>query len=797
MIGTRWRKLWRDLRTERGRILLMVTAIAVSLIGIGAVLGAYAILTREMPRNYLGTRPASAALELGSEIEPALVEAVRRRPGIADAEAGEIVLARARVGDDWKPLLLFVVNDFRAMRLNTFTREEGAWPPPDGTLLIERSALPVLGVKSGERITIKTPHGTARPMLVTGLVHDPGLAPAWQENEGYGYITRATLATLGEPAELRELRVSVSRKPLELQSVEAEVTDLANWLKRQGRPVLQARVPPPGRHPHQTQMMGVLFLMLTASAMALVLSAILVATAISAMLARQVREIGVMKTIGARSAQIATLYVVLITSLGLAAVIVALPAGVVGARSLASMSANMLNLTLASQAIPWWVFSIQALAGVVVPLLAASVAVARGARITVREAIDQHGAAQPANTKAWTSASSSRTNRSLSLVLRNTFRRRTRFALTLGLLAAGGAMFMTSLNISRGWEQIIDRIHQNRFYDVDIRLTGAGAVAEHLRRVDGVRRVEAWGYSRTALFKADRVDIVRTYPDGSHGSLLLLGPPATTEFVRFPLLAGRWLLPSDTDAVVVNHLVLAQVPGLRLGDPLTLSVAGRPAAFRVVGIVEEVGSPGAAYVTDTAFASAVGTTAGMRLLRVATTAASAQGRNAVIRELEQELARVNAGVEAVIPLSVLRTAMGDHIIVLIRMLLAMAALMVTVGMLGLASTMGTNVLERTREIGVMKAIGATPRQVARLVVGEALVIGVLSWVAALFLAVPLTAMIGDTVGKLAFRLRLPFVFDGVAVTAWLILVVLVAVLATLLPARRASRLSVSEALAQV
>jgi putative ABC transport system permease protein len=358
-------------------------------------------------------------------------------------------------------------------------------------------------------------------------------------------------------------------------------------------------------------------------------------------------------------------------------------------------------------------------------------------------------------------------------------------------------MFMTSLNISRGWEQIIDRIHQNRFYDLEIRLNRPGAVAEHLRSVDGVRRVEAWGYSRTALFKPNRVDIVRTYPDGSHGSLLLMGPPATTEFVRFPLLAGRWLLPGDSDAVVVNHLLLAQMPGLRLGDPLTLSVGGRPASFRVVGIVEEVGSPAVAYVTDTAFASAVGRTAGLRLLRVATTAGSAQARNAVIRQLEQELARVNAGVEAVIPLSVLRTAMGDHIVILIRMLLAMAALMATVGMLGLASTMGTNVLERTREIGVMKAIGATPKQVARLVVGEGLVIGVLSWFLAMVLAVPLTALIGETVGKLAFRLRLPFVFDGVAVAVWLILVALVAVAATLLPARRASQLRVSEALAQV
>jgi putative ABC transport system permease protein len=151
-------------------------------------------------------------------------------------------------------------------------------------------------------------------------------------------------------------------------------------------------------------------------------------------------------------------------------------------------------------------------------------------------------------------------------------------------------------------------------------------------------------------------------------------------------------------------------------------------------------------------------------------------------------------VEAVVPLTVLRTAMGDHVAVLIRMLLAMAALMVTVGMLGLASTMGTNVLERTREIGVMKTIGATPRRIARLVVGEALLVAVLSWGVATALAVPLTALVGKTVGMLSFRVQLPLVMDLTAVASWLGLVVVVAVIATLLPARRASRLTVWEAL---
>ncbi|MBN1208366.1 MAG: ABC transporter permease [Myxococcaceae bacterium] len=799
LVSPRWRKLSRDVWTQKGRTALMVTAIAVSLLGIGTVLGAYAILTREMARNYLGTHPASAALELSAGVDPSVVEEVRRRPGIAEAEAGDIVLARAKVGDDWRPLLLFVVDDFNAMRLNTFKPQSGAWPPPDGTMLIERTAASMLEATEGDSVMVKTPHGAPRAVPITGLVHDPGLAPAWQEREGYGYITRTTLAQLGEPPVLGELRITVRDNPLDLKAIEATAAELSQWLGVRGHSVLQVRVPPPGRHPHQTQMMGVLFLMLAFSAMALVLSAILVATSISAMLARQVREIGVMKTVGARTGQIAWMYGVLIALVGLAAVALALPASVGGARFLAAIVANMLNLRLESERIPWWVFAVGAASGVLVPLLVAAVPIARGSQVTVREAIDQYGVGPLASRGQWRSwvALPPWVSRTVLLAVRNAFRRRGRLALTLALLAAGGAMFMTALNVSRGWERIVDRVYENRSYDVEIRLNAPATVVERLRRLDGVRAVEVWGYAATALSRPGQVDVVRTYPDGSHGSLAMMGPPPETGLVRFPLLAGRWLRAGDTDAVVLNHMVLGQAPGITVGDRVTLSLGGRPTSWRVVGIVEEVGSPGVAYVTDEAFARAAGTEGRVRMLRIATRAGSPHERAEIIRAIERELEARQVSVESAIPLAVLHTAMGDHVVVLIRMLLAMALLMVTVGMLGLGSTMGINVIERTRELGVMKTIGAAPRQIGRLVVGEALFVGVLSWGVATALAVPLTAVVGKTVGMLSFRVRLPLVMDLAAVSGWLALVVIVSIAATALPARRASRLTVREALAQL
>jgi putative ABC transport system permease protein len=768
----------------------MMVAIVVSLVAVGAVLGAYAILTREIAVNYRGTHPADATLELEGGVDLPLLKRVRGRPEIGVAEAREVVLARARVGEDWRPLLLFVVNDFAQMRLNTFRSVGGAWPPPLGSLLIERSALAVIGAADAEGVVVKTPSGEPQSLKVSGIVHDPGLAPAWQERQAYGYITPDTLALLGEQPILHELRVGLRDNTLDMRAVEARAAHLAGWLDDQGYRVHQIRVPPPGQHPHQRQMTTLLVLMLVFALMALVLSAILVATSLAAMLARQVREIGVMKTIGAQTRQIASLYRALIGALGIACVLLALPGGIACARVLSRLVAHLLNFDLTSIAIPWWVYATEAMAGVAVPVLIATIPIRRASRITVREAIDEHGV----------SADTLHSRMSaLPYGLRNAMRRPARLALTLGLLAAGGAMFMTALNVSRGWERNLAKITQTRFYDVEVRLHQpvSIALADELRRVPGVREVEPWGWAPAAFGRPGQTDVVRTYPDRGHGSLSMMAPPPATHLVRFPLRSGRWLATDDTDAVVLNHTALFQLPGAQVGSDVNISLDGQPTRWRVVGVVEEIGSPGTVYVRDRAFAQVTESAGQARMFRIVTSAGTTQERTEIARAIDRSLSKSGAGVDIVIPLDELRLAIGGHVQLLIQLLVAMAIIMAIVGMLGLGSTMSISVVERTREIGVMSAIGATPRRIVKMIVTEALFIAGLSWVLAVALALPTTAGLDALVGMLGFLAPLPFVVAINPILLWLALLGVIGLISTLLPASRASSITVHEALAHL
>src|SRR5262249_29301753 len=157
MFSPRWQKLRRDLALAKGRAAMMIIATAVGVFGVGTVLIAYAILTREISNNYLGSNPASATLELDKAVDDGLLAAVRQRPGIADAQARASVRARIQVGpDEWRPLLLFVVEDFNAMRISTFRLDGGTWPPPGGTMLVERTSLPMINARVGDVVAVKT-----------------------------------------------------------------------------------------------------------------------------------------------------------------------------------------------------------------------------------------------------------------------------------------------------------------------------------------------------------------------------------------------------------------------------------------------------------------------------------------------------------------------------------------------------------------------------------------------------------------------------------------------------------------
>ncbi len=804
MVSPRWKKLWRDLQAARGRMIMMVIAIAVSIFGVGTILSAYTILTREISRNYLGTNPASAFIEL-DQVDSTLVEAVKAQPNIADAEATSWVMARVEVKpNEWMPMLLFVIPDFNHMRLDTFLPETGAWPPPTQTLLLERAALPLTNAKVGDAIIVQTPNGSKQSIVISGLAHDPGLAPAWQEQTVYGYITPATLSWLGESGTLHILKISVKDQPTNTATIESTVESLTSWLKSQEHTVGEIRIPPPYMHPHQGQMNSILFMLLIFSLMALVLSAILTATMINGLLAQQIRQIGIMKAIGARSSQITGLYLILIVSLGLVAVVLGIPPGIAAGRGFASVVGDLLNFTIFSNAIPAWVYVVELLMGILIPLHVALDPIRRTSRTTVRETLNDYGTNSETfgsrGLDGWLGKIRGIDN-TLILAIRNTFRRRGRLTLTLGLLAAAGAMFITGLNVKTGWETYLSNAAADRHYDLEIRFNSPQSEAQIrsiLADIPEVKQIESWNITPAAIYRPDGLDIVRTYPDGGHGSFSLRSVPVGSTLINTPLISGRWLQAGDTNAVALNQMSFALLPDAKVGDPIQLTVNGRTATFQLVGVIRQILTPATAYVLPNAYAQATGQSVKMtNAVRIVTSQHDASTIASTSGAIENALSAQKISMKVVISETMLEGATSGHVYIFIFALILISAVMAVVGALGLMSSMSTSVIERTREFGIMRAIGAKSQAILRNVISEGIFIGLLSWLIAVPLSLPFSWGVGYLVGMLSFRAPLPLILSPWAVFGWLLIVALGAMGASYLPARQASRLTIRETLAYV
>ena len=142
-----------------------------------------------------------------------------------------------------------------------------------------------------------------------------------------------------------------------------------------------------------------------------------------------------------------------------------------------------------------------------------------------------------------------------------------------------------------------------------------------------------------------------------------------------------------------------------------------------------------------------------------------------------------------------RAIFSERFNIVTVILLIMAFLLATVGSLGLMGTMSINVLERTREIGVMRAIGASNSDIHSIVIIEGLVIGLISWTIAILVAVPITSVLTRGVGLAILTAPMPAVYGLSGIIAWLIFTLILATIASALPARRASQLTVRDTLA--
>ncbi|HEU0251504.1 MAG TPA: FtsX-like permease family protein, partial [Pyrinomonadaceae bacterium] len=537
----------------------------------------------------------------------------------------------------------------------------------------------------------------------------------------------------------------------------------------------------------------------------LVLSGILVVNLLTAMMASQVRQIGVMKAIGATRWQLAWIYFGQALFLGVAAVIVSIPLGIIGSRALCRYMAFFLNFDINSFSVPLWVYLLVAVVGIAAPVIAAAYPVWNGTRVPVRVALSDFGLSQ-------TTFGASRFDRALAriggtfslvvLAIRNSFRRRARLVLTLLTLAAGGLFFLAALNVRASMVNTLDHLFAGRKFDLTISLANPSELSKiekALSNTPGVTRAEGWFATEASVVGESAASSADSHAGGRHGGgsdvnrFNVFALPVDSQLLDFEIIEGRKLQPGDTDAIVINNSLAAREPKLRVGETVVLRMGPTETTWRVVGLAREAFSSSVAYVPLNFIQERhPGLVNNLRIsLADASPDAIATFKANLDRNLEQQGVRARGSSTK----AESRFGFDQHMLMIYVFLIVTSAIIGGVGGLGLMTTMSLSILERRREMGVMRALGATPKIVWLMIVAEGIVIGVLSWTIAALLAWPISKALGNLLVRVMFRSGLDFTFEPLGLLIWLLVSISLSAAASFLPAWKASRVTVREALA--
>ena len=809
MLRPRWRKIWHDLIDNKVRTLLVVFSIAVGVFSIGVIAGTHDIISKDMSASYIANQPMNIEMRTGA-FNSDLVDTINSLRTVRVAEGRRVFNLRVRVPgtNNWTTLDLFAIQDYNKIGINLVRPIEGKSAPGFKQVLLEKKALENLNVPPGSDLEFQLADGTLKTMTVAGVVQDQTSGAGDFLAPPMAFISMDTLKFLAQPESYNRLYVILAEGGNDPSHLNEMAASLKDKVEKNGVVVYRTRTARSDRHPMASIVEAVIGILGAMGILILLLSSSLIANTLSALLNQHKRHIGVMKLVGGNQKQVFGMYIVLILAFGIIALLMAVPLGGEGAYALSAFIADKLNFSLTGFRIVPFALVIQVIIGLAVPLFVGLVPVLNGSRVTVQRALSndlsqeehrkRHKVPKPESKiekfRQRMMAGLARRNihipRPLLISLRNTFRRKGRLILTLFTLTMGGAIFIAVFNVQFSLNKYIEQIGKYFIADVSLdfdtpyRIDKVKLAGE---QVPGVVDVEGWAYASAEIFDNK---------DKAVGNLTILAPPLDSKMVSPVLIAGRWLQAGDEKAIAVGESILGLFPDLKVGDRLHLKINGKEADWTVVGLFQFVDQEGTIAYSTYEYISRLTHLANRSFsYRVVTIDHSPVYQQAMSEKLDAYFRDHGFHLrEARTGMSTLKTA-SESLNILVIFLLIMALLTALVGSMGLTGSMSMNVLERTREIGIMRSIGAGNRVITTMVIVEGMLIGGISWLIGVLVSFPITYLLSNIISVSIFHSPIPVHFTIEGFALWLVVVILLSAIASLLPARNAARLTIREVLA--
>jgi putative ABC transport system permease protein len=774
------RKAFRDLTRRRLRSFLTVIGIIIGVAGIVAITSTSKNMTAAQAAAYNNNSQQDMRWFV-SYAPDSLASAVEQVPNVDAAELRANYFTKWNIGNAWNDIRFVGIRDFSNQRVNKVDLVEGRWPLA-GEVTLEVSVRDVLPVAIGDEVVYRAGEGNqSRRVRVVGFAKSPSYPSATVVGTSTGYTLNTEVRKMyGEDGDnqilvrLKDFSPGVrgnSRNDIE-RAFEKRNLYSGSYFERN-----------PDDYVGKRQLDALVALMTVFSIVGLVISSFLVANTLAAVISEQMGEIGAMKAIGASSGKVVGIYVVAGVIYGIVGTVLGLIGGIVGGYALLVYLGNLFNITINSLSIDPLDIMQGVAVGVGVTTLAAFIPAWRGTSITVRKALDSYGISATYG-QGWLDKLVQRMShlpRVPAMAVRNLARRKARNLITVGAIALATAAFLAAQATTDSVTLSI-----NNAYDV----YGSDAwvwfqepvregFANTLRSIPEVQEVEAWA-SRAAEVGDVRVT--------------LWGVPPDSRLYKHKLVQGRWLSEEEPNAVVLSS-AFADSRKLRTGDSLELSAGGRSMWLRVVGMVNDnaqglqSSSRGKVFVSLDTASRLTNTSGTADFFAVRFDNPDGPHVEATLAKLERKYRSLSPGMLAAYAD---KNSSLEASKILSILLYAMTIIVATIGGIGIANTLTLNVLERRREIGIMRSLGGRNGHLVQVFLTEALLLGSAGFILGLTLGWPLAWLLVRLMSAVLFPLD--FIFPIEMAGSALLFTLLLTMLASIGPALGAARIKVSQAL---
>jgi putative ABC transport system permease protein len=800
-MGVIWYKIWFDIWHNKTRTLLTVLSIAAGVFAVGSIFGMSDMMLSNMDKSHQAVLATHITGYLDVLVDRETLLSLKDIPGVEDVEPLNSVniVYKLHPEDEWRQGVIQMRDNYEQQKYELLQLRGGHWPNGKNEVAVERMGAQFLKIGIGDSVIFKI-DDKERVLPITGFIRHPFVPPPQFMDLAFFFMDEQGMERFGIPqGKFGSFYVRVT--PYSEEYAREVATAIKDKLAKQKINVGGFQYEDPNKHWGRTYLDAMTQVQELLALICVVIGAILVFNTVSNLITQQTNQIGILKAIGGRMPTIVGMYMVSALVYGTLAFLLAFPLGAIVAHSITKVFLNLFNIDYDTFHISRDAVILQALCALLAPLLAGLPPILKGAAITVRQAIASYGLGGEYRSGRLDRIVESIGARLLpshyATALGNMFRHKGRLILTQVVLIVAGASFLMVMSLNSSLDLTLDNYFGRLHYDTRIyfkNLERGDQIIPLAESVPGVEKVELdYGQQADLFLEGQQVKDAGL-------STNIRGIRAGSDIYEPLIVAGRWLSAQDTGRVLVIPRETAEDYNIHLGGMITLNlgVYGKE-EWQVIGLYEPVfvggfSSPNLYAPMETLYKISKKYNHASQIM-VRTSAHDKASVTAIAKNLKDVFERHSLNVAASEHQVDARATNEWQFSLVTNMLLALSVIVAIVGGIALMGALSIGVIERTKEIGVLRAIGARSRTILGIFVMEGVLQGLISWVIAIPLSLAVSPIAASQLGHIMFGATLDYQYSWLAVGMWLGIVVVVSLLASILPARGATRISVRDSLA--